>query len=688
MGLSEDLERARDLDPVDVLGCFNLTMANKSSASRLHLTSTYFEQSLIINESEVPKMYTGFEKQLGFFNDSLKISKVPYRILHRIEKFPTHPGVHYLIVVQDVNSGVVDIIENKHYENLAEEHGYFKPRVDVDGYAPGTTIKQGEILSKSNSHDEYLNYKFGVNANVAYISKKDNIEDGIIISESFSKRVSYTSIKIIDVLLGFNDILLNVYGSENNYKSFPEIFQDIEKGIFCVKRSIDHLSAACNTSTNSLMNIDTNDEIFYGDGKLIDIEIYINSNQELFRDNGHRQQILRYYEVVKNYKNSVMKALEPYIRSHTVKCTTNAVSKYYNYKNYIDTCNSPNNEVRFASASGTTGFEFAYIKFITGKNNYISEGSKLTNRCGGKGVACRVMPDDLMPIDAYGNRAEVIINPCGVIGRTNPAQLYEHELNFISDRVLHMIIKSDNLSDKYSILKKFLCMVEEETFIEFEKRYKRLNTFQRKKYFENIEKEGIYIRQHPFKNITFERLKELYMEFNIKPSKITVGVKLPDGSVKKYKSKNPVIIGKAYIMLLKHTTESKFSSVSISDVNNLGLPHKSNSSKSKNLPYRSTPIKFGEMELNIAINRVDPLVVNRFMAGSGSNLKHRDRISRMLLEEDPFMYHDIDVKDDEIVDNIASDAFVAIMRQLGYCIYSDVFRKTITVGKYPENNTK
>ena len=677
MSLKDELEAANKLDPVEIAGASNMTMFNKSSGPRLHLTSTYLEQSLILNESEVPMIYTGFEKELGSYNDSLKVAKVPYKILHKIDKFPSFPNHHYSLVVQDMETGVISLIENKRYENLAEEHGYFKPFIETDYKGPGNIIEKGSVISRANSHDEYFNYKYGVNANVAYISKKDNIEDGIIISESFSKRVSYTTVKVVEVTLGFNDILLNIYGDSVIYKSFPDIFGKVKDGMFCVKRSIDHLNVGCNTTVNSLMTIDTNDEIFHGDGELIDIEIFVNSNPELVKDNGHRRQIVTYYNIVKDYKFRVMKALEPYIKDPVTNVTAEANTRYYNYKNYIDTCLSPNNDIRFANSIGT--FEFAFMKFTIARSVNIYEGAKLTNRFGGKGVVCTVVPDVLMPVDEYGTVAEVILNPCGVIGRSNPGQLYEQELNFIAHRVCAMIAEEESFVKKYILLNTFLTMTDEDSAKKFDAYYKALSVHHKHEKLNEIATHGIYIHQHPFTNITFEQLKQLYIKFNIKPSRVTVGVKGPNGTIHKYMSKNSVIIAKAYILVLKHTTDSKFSSVSISDVNSLGLPSK-NTSKSKNLPFRNTPIKLGEMEVNIAINRIEPLKVNRLMAGNGSNLRHRDRVSKMLLEQDPFMYHDVPIKDEDIMDSIASDAFVAIMHQLGYVIFSDTSEIELSIG--------
>jgi len=680
MGLKEDLERIDSLEASEILGCSNLTLANKSSGSRLHLFSSYLEQSLILNESEVPKLYTGFEKNLGAYNDSLKVSKANYKILNRIEKFPQYPGMNYSLIVLDVENNVINIIENKRYENLAEEHGYFRPEVPVDRKCPGDIIHKDEILSKANSHDEFMNYKYGVNANVAYISRKENIEDGIIISDSFAKRVSYASIKSIEVTLGFNDILLNIYGNDYMYKCFPDLMQDVKNGIFCVKRSVDHLSSGCNTTVNSLMNIDTNDEIYHGDGKLLDVEIFINSNEELYKDNGHRSQILGYYNTIKDYKTNIVNALEPYIKNHGVKLTTEAFTKYYNYKNYVDICNSPNNDIRFSNSTGT--FEFAFVRFIIGRNSNLTEGSKLSNRFGGKGVVCRVVPEAMMPIDEYGQRVEVIFNPVGVIGRSNSGQLYEQELNFIASVLEIRIGKTESITEKYSILSKYFKIVDEDSSKLFETYYKSLSAPMKKKCMDDIVSNGIHIRQHPFNNISFENLKKLYIDFDIKPSKLSIFYKMNNGTIREYKSVNPVVVGKEYILVLKHTTDSKFSSISISDVNSLGLPFK-NSLKSKNAAFRGTAVKFGEMENTIALNRIDPRIMNRFLAGNGSNLKHRDLVAKQLLEKDPFMYHNIPISSDDIKDSIGSDAMIAILMQMGFSIYADKSKQTIMVGRPP-----
>jgi DNA-directed RNA polymerase subunit beta len=59
-------------------------------------------------------------------------------------------------------------------------------------------------------------------------------------------------------------------------------------------------------------------------------------------------------------------------------------------------------------------------------------GDKLSGRYGDKGVISAIVPDAQMPTDAEGNPLEVLVNPLGIISRTNPAQMVEAILGKIT----------------------------------------------------------------------------------------------------------------------------------------------------------------------------------------------------------------------------------------------------------------
>jgi hypothetical protein len=61
-------------------------------------------------------------------------------------------------------------------------------------------------------------------------------------------------------------------------------------------------------------------------------------------------------------------------------------------------------------------------------------GDKLSGRYGDKGVIAGIIPDDEMPQGGDGRPFEVLLNPLGVITRTNPAQLVEAALGKIAEK--------------------------------------------------------------------------------------------------------------------------------------------------------------------------------------------------------------------------------------------------------------
>ncbi len=53
----------------------------------------------------------------------------------------------------------------------------------------------------------------------------------------------------------------------------------------------------------------------------------------------------------------------------------------------------------------------------------MTNGSKMSNQYGGKGVVSHIVPDDQMPHDEDGRPVEVLMSPMGIITRVNPAVL-------------------------------------------------------------------------------------------------------------------------------------------------------------------------------------------------------------------------------------------------------------------------
>lgn len=79
----------------------------------------------------------------------------------------------------------------------------------------------------------------------------------------------------------------------------------------------------------------------------------------------------------------------------------------------------------------------------------MKEGDKLSGRYGDKGVIAAVVPEDKMPKDAQGRPFEVLLNPLGVISRTNPSQMVEAALGKIAEKTgkRYAVKDFDNIED-------------------------------------------------------------------------------------------------------------------------------------------------------------------------------------------------------------------------------------------------
>jgi hypothetical protein len=64
-------------------------------------------------------------------------------------------------------------------------------------------------------------------------------------------------------------------------------------------------------------------------------------------------------------------------------------------------------------------------------------GDKLSNRFGGKGVVSQILSDDKMPHDKDGSPLDLMLNPLGIVSRTNPAQLIEVVLGKVAKKTGH-----------------------------------------------------------------------------------------------------------------------------------------------------------------------------------------------------------------------------------------------------------
>jgi DNA-directed RNA polymerase subunit beta len=195
-----------------------------------------------------------------------------------------------------------------------------------------------------------------------------------------------------------------------------------------------------------------------------------------------------------------------------------------------------------------------------------------------------ILPDNEMPETETGERAEVILNPLGVINRTNPAQCIEQELNFISNNIVQKIKETGNKK----LLFEYIKDVNSKQSKELKLYYNSLNQDERKEFWNSIYKDGIFLHQPPFwGNIEFDAFANLYEKYDFcRPLKFK-------------NIEQPLILGELYFIRLKHDPTSKMSARSSSHLNLKNIPSKSTKFREGQHLYQRTPIRLGKFCLSL-----------------------------------------------------------------------------------------
>lgn len=587
-------ERVDELDSFeDVLCIGKLSLASYSSSARAQMFTQHLVQSWVPKNPEIPKVLTGYEHMFGKYSGSEKIAESDLEIVKKISKYDDYV---YTLIVFDRDKGEYDIIQRNEVKNLAESHGYVINNNEIDSYDEGDTISEGTVLYRSPSTDEYGNFMYGVNAKVIYTISPETIEDAIVISESFSKKLSVTKVDNCMVPINDNDIPLNLYGDKKHYKSFPDIGEMMKKSILCGTRRRDKLYDQYNLKNSNLRKIFANDSIyqFMGNWKVVDIDLWSNKSIDDIPDIPAYSQVKKYLAKVNKYWKEIYDELDAIIHNDEGHTYTQSLSHLYaKARDYLseDTKYSYDDKM----------FSNIIMEFTIAKDEPLRRGCKLCGRFGNKSVISKILPDEEMGITEEGIVPEVRIDALGVVGRLNSGQTIEQELNWIADKVLSNIIEMGNprgnkkLVDKeINYLLDFIKKVSKEEYKKLSKYLDKGSSKDREEFIMNIltGEEPIFIQQSPIDCVSGDDLYRLYQDYDMHKSKIKY--KNPNGST--YSALRNVIVADEYLMRLKQEPITKYSARNSSMINpTTFLPIKSlNNRKHKTLfQDQANKIKYG-----------------------------------------------------------------------------------------------
>lgn len=257
-----------------------------TSSARGAMFATHLGQMLVLNGSQPRVIQTGMEREYGKYTFKVEMPEtgVILDIIPRYQQtvgqdsIPGNPQT--IVVYESVATKEIGIINLTDYSCNHQYFGFrYKEQRGLSEIRVGNTIQKGTIFLNSPSVSDEGDYKYGVVANVAYMTHPATSEDGILISEDFLPKLGFRTYETRTVDWGRNGFALNLYGDADNYKPFPELGQAVRAdGILMAVRTHEHsVLAPVERSVADCMQVHHNfDKTTYAapGGRIKDIKIH------------------------------------------------------------------------------------------------------------------------------------------------------------------------------------------------------------------------------------------------------------------------------------------------------------------------------------------------------------------------------------------------------------------------------
>jgi DNA-directed RNA polymerase, beta subunit/140 kD subunit len=365
----------------DILGKNIMTLANKLNSSRALMHSGQLDQVVNLLRPEQPGVYTNYERAVGSYSSAYYKAEDNYVVVDKIVKFPDFKESVYTLIVKNKRTGEYDVLIKKPGIILTETYGYKLNNDKMDKLKKGDKIKKGQILYRSTSFDNNMNYRLGVNAKTLYTLHHLCIEDAIVISQSLADKLISIEYDKVYIPLNDNDILLNTYGNKKQYVSFPNIGEEIKDAMLAATRRLDYSKAFFDLKEENMRKVLSSDTPYYipfSKDKIVDISIYSNKPVSGIPETEYNKQVIYYLRQQENYYMRLEEALSKIIDEDNYSDDLGDL--------YIRSSRILNPEY-YWSDQGKKVFNNIIVEFFVEKEVGVTIGSKLCGRYGA--VNCR-----------------------------------------------------------------------------------------------------------------------------------------------------------------------------------------------------------------------------------------------------------------------------------------------------------
>jgi len=312
--------RVNELHP-ELLGVHALNYATAYNApARGVMFAGHWAQRLVIKGSEPKIIQTGAEEEFGKYTLSIKMPKDGV-ILRVIERYSTNSPTDQigfnpetLVIYRAHETGEVDCFTIPYHSNYHPNFGFkYEPKEAYEELVVGRSFPKDTVIADSPAVKGESHYTYGRNLNVVYMSHPNVGLDGYVISRDVLDEFEFRFYETRTVEFGANEFPLNIYGTEEIYKPFPEIGEYIrEDGLVAALRRFESSLSPALLSRKDLMEVDQYfDNRTYsrpGVGRVVDMVVIHSENinrqlppQMTDQLNKYARALIRFHKEIVNF---------------------------------------------------------------------------------------------------------------------------------------------------------------------------------------------------------------------------------------------------------------------------------------------------------------------------------------------------------------------------------------------------
>ena len=620
-----------------------------NSASRSVMVSQHLPQHLVISGVEKPYIISGPEYRLADYTFATKMPENG-RVVSVINRYSQTVGAGGVkgtperTVIYMKETGELDVFHIREWSSYHQYFGFRNKIKPMTNRLRGdeTSIPKDYVFADTPAVTEDGCYCWGANFEAAFFDRRATAEDGAIVSEEALQRMKFFVYEERDVSVGSQEIPLNIQGTNEEYKVFADIGENIRTDglVMATRPYSDRLSVATMTPEDlrepysvfdtrrysreaiidkELLQMIREGKAKASPGRIVDIQVIRNNDQNQSLPKTMTAQLDRYADALVAYYSQILAVVRKYEIEDRRRGGVGAVPMTPKLSNLLERAMviSAQGGNRFSGSinlqNNRNTLDEYNIKFIIEHEITPNKGFKITDNNGSKSVIVSIRKKEDMPRDASGRYAEVVVASNATIDRSNWGRNYGPYFAASARDLTEWIRSRLNLGKNAT--EEQIMMVDDSVFNEV---YERLLKFyailspHSYRHYQHVVKDNTSRRLHvlscvndkvtvfmPIDNPINDIDAVLHLEEHFPQTfgKVTDREEGADITV----SENNVRIHPVYFMLLDKIADQG-SATSMGKLQHHGLLASQTRSEKHTLPYRPGPTRtVGEMEAQLLL---------------------------------------------------------------------------------------